>query len=353
MLNIETVKLKTEEEIINSWNDKEKIIVSVVCTTYNHESYIKDAITSFLMQETDFAFEIIIHDDASTDKTAAIIREYQSKYPNIIKPIFQEENQYSKGGFKPLIYAMGFVSGEYLALCEGDDFWTSKNKIQLQYRALLENQDIDFCIHSGTKSTNGVYNPDLLSRISTKSGKFSFDPESILKGAYAITASYFLRRDALERLPSWLLTEAPVGDVFIEYFSMVDRGGYFLDLPMCHYRHETSKGSWSASIESLDSLINHHLRMVRSFELIQEDWPQYASIVDKVIATTYLWLAKSCLLQGNQELFIKFSEASYLHFPNIDRAQSIYKMICRNSYMFIVLKEVTLLRRFLRLKLSL
>ena len=65
--------------------------------TYNHEKYIADALDSFLMQQVSFSYEIIVHDDASTDKTAKIIREYEKNYPSIIKPIYQTENQYSKG----------------------------------------------------------------------------------------------------------------------------------------------------------------------------------------------------------------------------------------------------------------
>ena len=73
------------------------IMVSICCLAYNHENYIKDALDSFLMQNTEFRYEILIHDDASTDRTADIIREYEKKYPDIVKPIYQTENQYSKG----------------------------------------------------------------------------------------------------------------------------------------------------------------------------------------------------------------------------------------------------------------
>ena len=74
---------------------KDDIMVSICCITYNHEKYIREALDSFLMQNTDFKYEIVIHDDASTDNTANIIREYEEKYPDIIKPIYQKENQYS------------------------------------------------------------------------------------------------------------------------------------------------------------------------------------------------------------------------------------------------------------------
>lgn len=75
----------------------DKIMVSVYCLTYNHEKYIRDTLNGFISQVTNFKYEVFVHDDASTDKTASIIKEYANKYPNIIKPIFQTENQYSKG----------------------------------------------------------------------------------------------------------------------------------------------------------------------------------------------------------------------------------------------------------------
>ena len=78
------------------WEPNVQPLVSISCTTYNHEKYVKDAINGFLMQKTNFRIEILIHDDASTDKTPDIIKEYSDKYSDLFKPIFQVENQYSK-----------------------------------------------------------------------------------------------------------------------------------------------------------------------------------------------------------------------------------------------------------------
>jgi glycosyltransferase involved in cell wall biosynthesis len=133
--------LRTEKEIMQAWNPADKPLVSVACITYNHEKYIEDAIKSFLIQETDFPFEILIHDDASTDNTANIVREYVEKYPNIIKPIFQTENQYSKGFKMNLEFNFPRAKGKYIALCEGDDYWTDPNKLQIQVAFLEENPD--------------------------------------------------------------------------------------------------------------------------------------------------------------------------------------------------------------------
>ena len=70
-----------------------EVLVSVWCITYNHKSYIRDALESFLMQETDFRYEIVVHDDASTDRTQEVLREYEKKYPELIYVIYQKENQ--------------------------------------------------------------------------------------------------------------------------------------------------------------------------------------------------------------------------------------------------------------------
>ena len=121
------------------------ILVSISCATYNHESYIRQCLEGFVIQKTNFEFEILIHDDASTDRTAAIIREYVDKYPNLIKPIFQTENQYSKGVPISQTYNWPRARGKYIALCEGDDYWTDPYKLQKQVDFLEANPEYSMC----------------------------------------------------------------------------------------------------------------------------------------------------------------------------------------------------------------
>jgi glycosyltransferase involved in cell wall biosynthesis len=122
-------------------SDSRSILVSIRCCTYNHEPYIRQCLEGFVMQKTNFRFEAIVHDDASTDGTANIIREYAEKYPDIIKPIFETENQYSKrdGSLRRIMNAHMF--GKYVAMCEGDDYWIDPLKLQKQVDFLENNPD--------------------------------------------------------------------------------------------------------------------------------------------------------------------------------------------------------------------
>jgi glycosyltransferase involved in cell wall biosynthesis len=119
--------------------DENPPLVSILCITYNHEKYITQAIEGFLMQKTTFPFEIIIHDDASTDNTAGIIKEYEAKYPYLFSNIYQTENLYSKTNRDILKIVFSAAHGKYIAICEGDDYWIDTDKLQKQVDFLEEN----------------------------------------------------------------------------------------------------------------------------------------------------------------------------------------------------------------------
>lgn len=121
------------------------IVVTILTLAYNHEPYIRQCLDGILMQQTNFKFELLIHDDASTDGTTNIIREYESKYPEIIKPIYQKENQYSNKVPIGVTYLYPRAIGKYIALCEGDDYWTDPLKLQKQVDFLEANPDFVMC----------------------------------------------------------------------------------------------------------------------------------------------------------------------------------------------------------------
>lgn len=128
-------------------------LVSICCETYNHAKYIRQALDGFLSQKTDFSFEILIHDDASTDGTQSIIEEYYTRNPDLFKPIFQTENQHSKGISIWRKYQFPRAKGKYIALCEGDDYWTDPLKLQKQVDFLESHPDYSMCFHNAILHT--------------------------------------------------------------------------------------------------------------------------------------------------------------------------------------------------------
>ena len=128
---------------------QETPLVSIRCLVYNHEPFLRQCLDGFVMQQTTFPFEAIVHDDASTDGSAAIIREYAEKYPDIIKPIYETENQYHKhdGSIARILNAAMHPQSKYIAVCEGDDYWTDPHKLQIQVDFLESHPDYSFSVH--------------------------------------------------------------------------------------------------------------------------------------------------------------------------------------------------------------
>lgn len=123
-----------------------KPLVAIHCLVYNHEPYLRDCLEGFVMQQTNFPFVAIVHDDASTDGSAAIIREYEEKYPDIIKPIYETENQWRKGTLtKVMNIAIDATGAKYVAMCEGDDYWTDPLKLQKQVDVLEADDSLMLC----------------------------------------------------------------------------------------------------------------------------------------------------------------------------------------------------------------
>lgn len=134
------------------------IKVVINCITYNHGPYLADALEGFVKQQTNFPFVAIVHDDASTDNTAEVLREYAERYPDIIKPIYEKENQYSKGNgtlSRIMNIACEVTGARYLAHCEGDDYWTDSHKLQIQVDFLEENPDYSMCFHNAIVIEDG------------------------------------------------------------------------------------------------------------------------------------------------------------------------------------------------------
>lgn len=158
----------TEQEITKYWKYKDRVHVTIVCITFNQEAYIEDTINGFLSQETEYKFEIVIHDDASTDNTKEILQNYKNKYPSIIRLILQDENQYSKNCQKPFSNALEFAEGVYISICEGDDFWIDKLKLDKQVKYLTLHDNVSM-VHTNVYDLDQGSNKVILSQVPIES----------------------------------------------------------------------------------------------------------------------------------------------------------------------------------------
>ena len=250
----------------------DEIMVSVLCLAYNHEKYIRKCLDGFVMQKTNFRFEVIIHDDASTDKTAEIIREYEEKYPNIIKPIYQTENQFSKGIKITGQILLPKAKGKYIALCEGDDFWTSPYKLQKQVDALESNKDCCIALHKVRAiSKDGAEEKHTYP--SFEINKTVIPQEEFLKivckGYNFQTSSFMFKADEYikyQRNKPEFAKICPIGDVpTLMYFASFSDACY-INEEMSKYRL-VSQGSWNERQNiSAEFRVKHYRLMNQTVE---------------------------------------------------------------------------------------
>lgn len=171
--------------------------VIVWCLTYNQKDFIRDALNGFVMQQTNFPIEVVVHDDASTDGTTDIILEYAEHYPDIIKPMVEKKNQWQKGGLKHIISIMNeqHRRGKYIAFCEGDDYWTDPNKLQRQVDFLENNPEYSMCFHSAKKK----YETNAHAWIDCENIKDKdYDATDVFVNWTVPTASVLCRKDAMD-----------------------------------------------------------------------------------------------------------------------------------------------------------
>lgn len=254
----------------------EEIMVSVVCTVYNHEKYLRKCLDGFVMQKTTFPFEVIIHDDASTDHSADIIREYEKQYPHIFRPIYQTVNQYSQHIPFFVTAMMPMVRGKYMAQCEGDDYWCDEHKLQRQFDAMEANPNCRLCVHRVKRINEaGGDTGNFYPYFHLESGvipRDTFMPMTISDYQFH-TTSYFYRTEDMKACiskPQKFQIAADVGDIpTLLYFGNLG-DTFYIDEPMTCYR-ESSIGGWNETMKKDQNRMEKHIRcMIQMYTLFDE-----------------------------------------------------------------------------------
>ena len=246
-------------------------IVSISIITYNQKDYVRDALDSFLVQR-DVPFEILIHDDASTDGTEEIIREYEAKYPDVIRALYEKENQYSKGISNPSgVFNFPRARGRYIAFCEGDDYWTDPYKLKKQVEYMDMDPDCVMCCHSAKEENlSGVYKSTDLIRPWTETKILK--PEEVISHNVIIpSASMMFSRKLAQRLPEWYF-DCPIGDASLHLFMLLNGHVFYMDTPMSVYR-TGRPGSWTTTMNSV------------SDEEKEAQWEEYYQKMEKLYHT--------------------------------------------------------------------
>ncbi|MBA4317257.1 MAG: hypothetical protein C0412_02550 [Flavobacterium sp.] len=219
-----------EAVVMKNWKPLSSIMVSIVCLAYNHELFIGEAMESFLKQETDFPFEILVGEDCSTDNTKEIVLDYIKKYPRIIRIISSPKNV---GMQENCWRTLNSANGKYIAFCEGDDFWVYNKKLQMQVDFLEANPEYSITAHAvkilDNTSRGVTYNP----YSDFAGGKF--DTSDILLKHFLPTLSLVFKKSALV-IPDWFLLCRSL-DILMELILSLSGSGMFFNQVMGTYRH--------------------------------------------------------------------------------------------------------------------
>jgi glycosyltransferase involved in cell wall biosynthesis len=283
---------------MNCKNENE-IKVSICVITYNHQNYIEECLNSLISQKTDFTFEIVIRDDNSTDGTFAIIKKYAEEYPKLINLLNSDKNLGMNTNFKSVA---DVALGDYIAICEGDDFWLNSHKLQIQYDFSKKNTSLDFFVHA-CHMVN-----EKSQKVPQKKHWFFggeqidfFDSATVLKfpGQFAATASYFFKRSVIDSLPQWFdASRTANGDFFIEMYAS-KKGGMYSPLALSAYRI-SSEGSYSQMMNKADPLkkLKHVEDMLNAISQMQLDFPELKDNFNLKISALHL-TAALCYLSLN------------------------------------------------------
>ncbi len=279
--------------------------VSVCMISYNHEQYIAQAIESILMQQTKFDFELVIGEDCSTDNTREICVAYQNNYPDKIRLLLPEKNL---GMHKNFFETLQAARGEYIAFCEGDDYWIDPLKLQKQVDFLDANPDCAFCFTNAYKMKHGVIQQETFNH--NKKPPAKFDLEYYLKQNFPICHNTKVWRKAAtpSTIPDWVYQVIHLDFVVHIFHAQKGLIGYLDEITSVYRIHEQGIISSTKRMTILQKGIytNRHVS-------------EYLGSKYAPLFNDYTWyfneLSYESLRQKDMFQFLKYFVKSFAHKP--------------------------------------
>ena len=276
-----------------------KTLVAIKCAVYNHEPYLRDCLEGFVMQQTNFPFVAIVHDDASTDGSAAIIREYEEKYPDIIKPIYETENQYSKqdGSLGRIMNAAIEATGaKYIAMCEGDDYWIDPLKLQKQVDFMEANPEAGLCYTDYNRledETNQLVESLFEKQKAYRSTSYE---EFLLKPGYLAPMTWLYRRNLQDMLSLANIHSDGTYAYMLEFLHN-SKVAYIPEVTATYRSHV---GSASSPIRS-QALFRYSIGVFRTQIHYSQKYPCTEELKKKVLMRGYLAKLPIAIMANNEE----------------------------------------------------
>lgn len=280
-------------------------MVSVICATYNHQEYIEDALKGFINQITDFPFEVIVHDDASTDKTPEIMKKYEIDYPHIFRMIYQQQNQHSQGKRIMEDIMLPLAKGKYFAFCEGDDYWIDPRKLQKQYDHMEADPDCTLCIHNAY-NIRGTNKDRYTGKVTVSKRSGIISTEEVIRGGggFCATNSIFAPIKLARALPAYF-DFLSMDLVWQMYLASCGTTYCFSDY-MSVYRHGVH-GSWTDRMRKNNNKKDEHVGKVAELRRLFDIETSYRYHDAIIYRTT---LNRINMLVRNDE-YEKTSETDY------------------------------------------
>ena len=282
----------------------EKPLVTISLVVFNQEKYLREAIESCLMQKVNFPYEIIIHDDNSTDSSANVIMEYANDYPDVIVPILQAENQFSQGTEIISSYIIPKAKGKYVAFLEGDDYWIHPKKLQFQVDFLESHLDVAMCFTATKKIQASNPHKPKIRRYKRHDSIVPHQDVILIGGSLLDMGAVVTRKSVFNDIPKWYYY-SQMWDNTVPLLSMLHGHIYFLNRVTSVYRENTPGSYTQKNVRATEKKKTHILKTIHLLEEFNmgtnNKYNKYVDRKVKVISNGLL-----LLLDPEDENFTKY-----------------------------------------------